>query len=301
MLRAIARKYLPRLVRDLIIGIRMHRAAHGEYPRLLLPRTFNERVLRRKVFDRRPILAQFADKCAVRQYVAQRLTSDILPKVYCVTDNPAAIPFARLPQRFVVKPTHGSGWVRVVLDKEALDVEELINACNQWLATNYYDFMHEQQYRRIPRRIMVEEFIDDGSGSAPTDYKFYVFHGNVHMIQIDGSRFTRHQCALYDRHWRDTGVGVQLDRFSNPVREPVNLRLMLETAEELGAGMDFVRVDLYDIGTRIYFGEMTGTPGAGLARFQPPEMDEYLGQLWRRRPVRAWVDCLPESLPLDFR
>jgi len=280
MLRAIARKYLPRWVRDLIAGIRMHRTTHGEYPRLVRPRTFNEKILRRKIFDRRPILAQFADKYAVRQYVARRVASDILPEVYCLTDNPAAIPFAQLPNRFVVKPTHGSGWVRIVLDKAALDVQELISTCNYWLATNYYDSVREQQYRRIPRAVMVEEFIDDGSGSAPMDYKFYVFHGRVQLIQIDGSRFTRHQCALYDRHWRDTGARVQLEPFDGPVREPVNLRLMLQTAEELGAGMDFVRVDLYDIGSRIYFGEMTATPGAGLARFEPQAMDEHLGQLW---------------------
>jgi hypothetical protein len=280
MLRAIVRKYVPRVVRDLIFGIRMHRAAHGKYPRLLRPRTFNEKILRRKVFDRRPILTQFADKYAVRQYVAQRLGPDILPKVYCVTSDPTAIPFADLPRRFVVKPTHGSGWVRVVLDKAALDVQELTRTCNRWLATNYHNVMRERQYRRIPPRIMVEEFIDDGSGTAPVDYKFYTFHGTVHLIQIDGSRFTSHRCALYDRHWRDTGVRVELERFDSPVREPVNLGLMLQTAEKLGADLEFVRVDLYDVGSRIYFGEMTATPGAGLARFEPQAMDEHLGKLW---------------------
>jgi len=301
MLRAIARKYLPRRVRDLIVGIKMHRETHGEFPRLVRPRTFNERILRRKAFDYRPILAQFADKYAVRQYVAQRLTSNILPEVYCVTRNPAAIPFAQLPNRFVVKPTHGSGWVRIVLDKEALDIQELLKTCHSWLATNYYDRVREPQYRQIPRRIMVEEFIDDGSGSAPTDYKFYVFHGTAHLIQIDGSRFTKHQCALYDRHWRDTGTRVQLAQFDSPVPEPPNLRLMLQTAEELGAGMDFVRVDLYDIGSRIYFGEMTATPGAGLARFEPQAMDEHLGQLWGGQPVPAAMDYLPQTLPVDLR
>src|SRR5690242_16973986 len=102
MLKAIARKYAPRLVRDLIFGIRAHRAAHGAYPRWLRPRTFNERILRRKVFDRRPILTQLTDKYAVRDYVAERLGAEILPKLYCVTSEPAAIPFADLPERFVV-------------------------------------------------------------------------------------------------------------------------------------------------------------------------------------------------------
>jgi len=191
--------------------------------------------------------------------------------------------------RFVVKPTHGSGWVRIVLDKAALDVQELISTCNYWLATNYYNLLRERHYRQITPRIMVEEFIDDGSGSAPVDYKFYTFHGKVHLIQIDGSRFTSHRCSLYDRHWRDTGVRVQLERFDGPVHEPVNLGLMLQTAQKLSADLDFVRVDLYDVGSRIYFGEMTATPGGGLARFEPQAMDEHLGKLWGRRPARAQI------------
>src|SRR3569833_3089124 len=154
MLKAIARKCVPRLLRDLISWIREHRASHGQYPRLVRPRTFNERVLRRKVFDGRRILTQFADKYAVRHYVAQRLGPDILPKVYSVTSGPAVIPFADLPQRFVVKPTHGSGWVLVGLDKATLDVDELLNTCNHCLATNYYDRSRERQYRKVTPRIM---------------------------------------------------------------------------------------------------------------------------------------------------
>jgi len=221
--------------------------------------------------------------------------------MYYLTSDPATIPFAQLPSRFVVKPTHGSGWVRIVLDKEALDIPDLIQTCKYWLANNYYTRVRERHYRRIVPRIMVEEFIDDGSGSAPTDYKFYVFHGKAHLIQIDGSRFTRHRCALYDRHWRDTGARVQLAPFDAPLTQPANLDLMLQTAEQLGTGLDFVRVDLYDIGSRIYFGEMTATPGAGLARFDPPTMDEHLGQLWGSRPAAqpnapsTEVLCLPQG------
>jgi len=287
MLKEIARRYAPRIVRDLICAIRSHRQTHGQFPQLLRPRTFNERILRRKVFDRRPILTQLTDKFAVRQYVMQRLGPDILPKLHCVTSDPASIPFADLPQRFVVKPTHGSGWVRLVLDKAALDIEELVHKCNQWLGTSYYNRTREQQYRRIPPRIIVEEFVDDGSGCAPMDYKFFTFHGRVHLIQIDGSRFTNHRCALYDRHWRDTGARVQLERFDGPVREPPNLALMLQTAETLGAGLDFIRVDLYDVGSRIYFGEMTSTPGGGFVRFDPQAMDEHLGRLWGCGPANT--------------
>ena len=280
MLKRIARKYVPCVVRDLVSAIRMHRATHGEYPRLIRPRTVNERLLRRKLFDRRPLLSQLTDKYSVRHYVAQRVGPDILPKLHCVSVDPAAIPFADLPARFVVKATHGSGWVRVVLDKTTLDVGELVSTCNRWLAMNYYSLLRERQYRRIAPRIIVEEFIDDGTGSAPVDYKFWTFHGKVHLIQIDGMRFIDHRCAFYDRHWRDTGTRFQIPPFDGPVQRPENLDLMVQTAEKLAADLDFVRVDLYDIGSRIYFGEMTFTPGAGLARIEPRTMDEHLGELW---------------------
>ena len=95
-----------------------------------------------------------------------------------------------------------------------------------------------------------------GNGSTLSQY------GNVRKVAAAPSRLCR--CVV-------------------PVREPPNLALMLETAEKLGSGLDFVRVDLYDIGSRIYFGEMTFTPGGGFAHFEPAAMDQHLGELWNRR------------------
>jgi hypothetical protein len=280
VIKSILEKCLPDEVRDLVFAVRQHRRAHGEYPRILRPRTFNEKILRRKVFDRRPILTTFADKYAVREYVAQRIGPQILPNVYWLTTDPATIPFNTLPQRFVVKPTHGSGWVRVVLNKDALDRQELIGTCGKWLASSYYECLREHEYKDIPRRIMIEEFVDDGSGCAPKDYKFFTFNGKVHLIQVDGERFSGHRRSLYDRDWRDTLVQYGHEPIVTPVPRPRNLELMLRTAERLSNNLDFVRVDLYDVGRRIYFGEMTSTPGCGVERFEPRSMDECLGKLW---------------------
>lgn len=280
MIISILKTCLPDEVRDLVFAVRQHKRAHGEYPRILRPRTFNEKILRRKVFDRRPILTTFADKYAVRDYVAQRVGPQILPAVYWLTTDPATIPFNTLPQRFVVKPTHGSGWVRVVLNKEAIDRQELIRTCGKWLAASYYEHLREHEYKHIPRRIIIEEFVDDGSGCAPKDYKFFTFNGKVHFIQVDGERFSGHRRSLFDRDWRDTGVRYNYEPIATPVPRPRNLELMLRTAERLSNNLDFVRVDLYDVGRRIYFGEMTSTPGCGVERFEPRSMDERLGKLW---------------------
>ena len=280
MVTDIIKGLLPREVRDLVFAVRHYRHAHGVYPRLLRPRTLNEKILRRKMFDHRPLFTTFADKYAVRNFVAERLGPEILPRLHYVTTDPATIPFDSLPQKFVVKPTHGSGWVRVVRDKDAIDRQELIRTCERWLGSSYYEFLRERGYKDVPRRIMIEEFIDDGSGDTPTDYKFFTFHGKVHLIQIDTSRFSGHRRSMYDPQWRDTGTRVNYDRIEVPLPRPANLELLLQTAAVLGRDLDFVRVDLYDVGSRIYFGEMTPTPGCGALRFEPELMDYRLGTYW---------------------
>ncbi len=59
---------------------------------------------------------------------------------------------------------------------------------------------------------------------------------------------------------------------------------MIALAERLGRDFEFVRVDLYDIGGRILFGEMTFFPGGGTVRWDPHEGDFVLGSFW---PARA--------------
>jgi hypothetical protein len=72
-----------------------------------------------------------------------------------------------------------------------------------------------------------------------------------------------------------------------PVPRPPKLDEMIMIAERLADEIDFVRVDLYNIGDRIAFGEMTVYPNSGMAEFDPPEMDEELGALWRCNQPRA--------------
>jgi hypothetical protein len=272
---------LPPVVTDLVSASIAHYLVHGEYPRLLFPRTFNEMILRRKVFDRRPLLTTFADKLAVREYVADKLGPHVLPRVYLVTNDPARIDFDRLPDRFVVKASHGSGWVRIVWDQSTLDRAELIATCKRWLAMNYYDKLRERAYRNVCPRIMIEEFLDDGSGGAPNDYKFFVFGGEVALIHIVGDRFGARRQSYYDSSWLDTGLKVEHARFEQALPKPSNFESMIGIARQLGADIDFVRVDLYDVGTQVYFGELTSTPGCGLSPFEPRSMDEKLGQKWR--------------------
>jgi hypothetical protein len=62
---------------------------------------------------------------------------------------------------------------------------------------------------------------------------------------------------------------------------------MLRAAEALGRDIDFVRADFYDTDARLYFGELTTTPGGGLEPLRPVSLDYQLGTLWHLPPRRA--------------
>ena len=110
---------LPDPFNIVLFVMEQYRQKFGRYPDVLHPVTFNEKIQSRKLFDRRPILATIADKFAVREYVAQRIGQEFLPELYHVTTDPLDLPAANLPDRYVVKATHGSGWVERVKNHEA--------------------------------------------------------------------------------------------------------------------------------------------------------------------------------------
>jgi hypothetical protein len=271
------RKFFP----DWFIAVRSYYNTHGYLPNFFRPLTFNEKVLHRMLFDRRPIWGQMADKFAVRSYVESRLGPSVLPELYCVTTQPETMLFDALPDAFVVKPTHGSGWVEIVTDKSQCDRDVLIETCYDWLGRSFYDMTREWPYKYIEPRIIIEQFIDDGSGEAPRDYKLFVFGGKAVMIQVDSGRFNIHKRRLYSPEWQKLPALLEKDDLGEDVPKPPHLSDMIAAAEILGKDIDFVRVDFYDTAGGLYFGELTTTPGRALDRFRPKEFDQYLGGFWK--------------------
>jgi hypothetical protein len=282
-LKRAAKVVLPDIVLDTVTVSRLYRSAHGRLPNILFPTRFTEKVVCRSLFDRRPILKTFADKYAVRSFVESVLGKDVLPELYWVTQTPADIVFSGLPDRFVIKPTHGSGWVRIVRNKAEISIPEVIAECEGWLSQDFYMKSRERIYKGAPRRIMIEELVDDGSKGSPTDYKMFVFHGRVRLIQVIRGRFAEIGVYHFDRDWNVLAFNFDYDPFPGSVPPPPHLQEMIAAAETLGRDMDFVRADFYDTSHKFYFGELTCTPSAGLERFVPDSFDEYFGALWPDR------------------
>lgn len=260
-------------------GMRRHKRVLGVYPNLLRPKTFSEKILHRMVFDRRPILTMLQDKYAAREYVRERVGDHVLPSLYWVTKNPADIPFDKLPDRFVVKATHGCGWTYLVPDKSRVNRDDVMAKCVSWLSYNYYNrSTPEWAYKHIEPCIIVEEFISDGTGLTPTDYKFYVFGGRVHLIWAMTGRYVDLRSDAYTPSWHRIDRKRRGKSIGMPLPRPPHLDEMIRCAEILGADLDFVRVDLYDAG-KVYFGEMTLYPSGG-GEMSDPEANRYFGGLW---------------------
>lgn len=293
------KKTIKKLLPDWFVLIREWRVAHGRFPRIFRPVTFNEKLLRRNLFDRRAKLTQLADKATLRSYVEERLGAEILPKLYWLTSRPDSIPFDELPNRFVVKPSHGSGWVQIVTDKSTLDRAALIERCSDWLKRSYYKESRERIYKQIEPRIIVEEFIDDGSGGAPLDYKLFLFDGTVQLIEVHAGRFIDHRVGVYTPSWQKRDFRFTFGSIVDEVSRPAHLAEMIAAAETLGRDLDFVRADFYDTGDRLYFGELTMLPGGGLS-YCSGEFDRYLGGLWKvheRAMFRPEWQRLRELMP----
>jgi len=286
MLKQLRQKILVALPLRLRFALR-YMAVHKRFSLLLCPRTFTEKNMLRVAKDRRSLLRTCADKLAMRRYVEQKVGPQYLPKILCQTQDPGSIKWRELPERFVVKASHGSGMLRVIKQFDPTDkahIDSLIETCKDWLATDYGKHSREWAYVGIPRNILIEEFIESdclGNDGVPWDFKFFVFDGRCAMIEVVTGRFYQHRCTLFSRDWKqfdsDNGIPVS----EEPLKRPANLDELIEPAERAGRGIDFVRVDVYAGKNGPLVGELTMTPGGGNEHYSNPKLDRFLGSQWK--------------------
>ncbi|WP_230534502.1 ATP-grasp fold amidoligase family protein [Microvirga roseola] len=240
----------------------------------------------RKLFPH-PVFGILTDKIRVRDFVRDRLGESFLVPVYDITSDIESFSFESLPSSFVMKANHGCEWTELVSDKDSVDTELLRQKARRWLAQNFYDTHRERHYKSISPQIMFERLLTD-RGQPPKDYKINCFRKNgilTQIVQVHSDRIANHKVNFFSHDW--TPIRMDHGYPSAPCNEllrPDNLRQMLAAAEVLSEGFNFVRVDLYSVEGRIYFGEMTFTPGAGGLRFNPVEMDEMWGSLFEPDP-----------------
>lgn len=252
---------------------------HGKKLDLANPQTFSERVFHRKIMVTRygnPAFTRLADKYLVRDYVRQKIGENYLIDLLWHGTDPNDVPFDRLPSKCVVKTNHGSG--RNMILQDPVDRNEVIKTLHRWLKENFYWVNHEYHYYKIKPQIVVERFLDDAHEDGPLDYKVWCFGGRPELIQVDNH--THSINPFYDPDWNKLPLSYR-DSFAEcDIPMPANLSEMLWIASKLSSDFDFVRVDLYNLKGKIFFGELTFTPLAGFLKFKPESWDQTLGKKW---------------------
>jgi hypothetical protein len=264
----------------------MHLWRNGRWPDFEVPKTFNELVQARKLQDRNPLLPLLADKVRVKDYVARRLGPDwVIPTFWHGTELPEQRDW---PLPFVLKSSHASCQCAFVRTGRE-NWPRIRRRAHRWLRHTYGGVLDEWLYGKIEPQLLVEPFVGNPC-SLPTDYKFFVFGGRAEFVQIDTDREHAHKRAIFDRNWRRLPVELQFPQERREIPRPRSLSAMVEAAETLSRGFDFVRVDLYEVEGRPLFGEMTFYPGSGLDRFRPAQYDRLFGSRWleARRQGRSW-------------
>jgi len=266
------------------------------------PRTFTEKVRYKMLRDHRPLLVTFADKVAVRDHVASRIGAHYLPGALAVVEDADDLAGLELPDRYVVKPTHGSGacivvspsapaeerippagsvWGYTHVRPERADPGELVATARFWMSQLYGQGPNrEWAYGGVPPRVLVEEMITAPDGGIPDDLKFFVFHGRCRYVQVDGGRFGARTQDFFDRSWQHLELSGGPDWADPEPPRPRRLAEMMAIAETLGDGTDFVRVDLYQVADRVVFGELTSYPAGGDSPFHPARFDAEFGRHW---------------------
>ncbi|WP_448616824.1 ATP-grasp fold amidoligase family protein [Modestobacter sp. URMC 112] len=257
--------------------------AHGRRPHVRRPRTFTEKVNWRVVNDRRPLIGQLGDKLAMKAYAARVCPGVRVPRVLWAGTDVGELAGVALPASWVLKPNHGT--MRVHVGSGRPDVGELRRLTAGWLDEPLYASRGEWVYSQARRLLLVEEFLGS-PGRLPVDSKFLVAGGRVRVVQVDTARLGgEHRRRLYTRDWTPLSVVEAVP--PGPVEPaPATLPALTAVAETLGREFDFVRVDLYDVGGEIWFGELTPYPGGGLDPFDPV-LDRQLGAAWQLPPLDA--------------
>ncbi|WP_339319205.1 ATP-grasp fold amidoligase family protein [Paenibacillus sp. FSL R10-2734] len=243
------------------------------------PKRYSEKIQWYKLNYRTPLMTQCADKYSVRDYIRSKGLNSILTEMYAVYDRVHEINIESLPEKFVMKTTNGSGTNIFCKDKTKLSLEDTNKLLTEWIKRDNFSSGREWSYKHIVPRIIVEEYLEDRTNQFDgiNDYKFLCFNGKAEYIVLDVDRQVDHKRNIYDKNWMYIDVSTDHDNFGDCVPKPDGLDEMLRVANILAVDFPCVRVDLYWVNDKVYFGEMTFYPWTGYVNFSPDEFDFTLG------------------------
>jgi len=228
-------------------------------------------------YDKRVI--QCAGRVGVRDYLTDLHLEKYLIPIYGVYDSFEDIDFSLLPKQFVMKCSHGCALNYICYDKATMDMAEVAKKFHKWLKLDYGKQTLERHYSPIKPQILIEQYIGENH-ILPTEYKIHVYNGKARNLYIVTGRKIDIRYTNFYIDWTPFD-GSQFNGWKKAdelIEKPSNFDEMVALAEKLAKPFPFVRVDLYDINGKIYFGEMTFTPAKGTLILDDDRCDFEMGR-----------------------
>lgn len=247
------------------------------------PKAFNEKLNWLKLYDRKPLYTKIVDKYLVKDYVKEIIGEEYIIPTLGVWDRPEDIDWNTLPMKFVLKTNHGGGNAGVIIckDKSTIDVKTVKKQLFQAMQQNLYMTSREWPYKNIIKKIIAEEYLEDYNTNELRDYKFFCFNGEVKFLFVATGR-QKYKEPYFN--FFDADYNILNIQQGHPVSEyipskPFCFDEMKMVARKLSEGFSEVRIDLYEVNGKVYFGEMTLFHFGGVVPFNPNEWDYKLGEM----------------------
>ena len=250
------------------------------------PQTFSEKIQWLKLYNRKPEYTKMVDKYEAKKYVASVIGEEYIIPTLGVWNKFEDIDFEKLPNQFVLKCTHDSGGLVICKDKQSLNIDLVRKKINKSLKKNYFWENREWPYKNVHPRIIAEQYMKQQGEKELIDYKFFCFNGSPLYCQVIKDRNTNETIDFYDRNWiRQNFLGLLNPRRPQAThahieqKKPRNFKEMLDIAHKLSQDIPFLRVDLYEINDKVYWGELTFYPYSGCGIFTPLIWNKKLGDM----------------------
>ena len=257
----------------------------GKILSLKNPKDINEKLqyLKLYVYSNNSIVTQCVDKYRVKDYLKQKDVDGLfVAKNYSgsmTTGKELIDIWQSLPKSFVIKCNHGCGFNIIVNDKDDADMDDIIETVETWLKDDQWKLYCEPQYRNVDKCFFIEEHL----GADVEAYKFYCFNGEPEVVYVSSKGDTGIQdyyLDYYDKNWNWMNISLYGHENLGPVtRKPSNYYKMIEISKILSSDFPFVRVDLYEVGDKVYFSELTFVPTGGNMKIKPRSVLDNWGEM----------------------
>lgn len=277
----------------------MYRFMMGRSLDLKHPKRFSEKLQWIKLYDRKPEYTTMVDKITAKSYVASIIGDKYIIPTLGTWYHFDEIDFDTLPNKFVLKTNHGGGGIGVVIckDKANFDKGRAKKLLEQSLKKSTYLYYREWPYKNVKPMILAEQLLEDKDENGRelnlqnddgiSDYKFYCFDGIPKVIMIASNRFTTHNFNYFDMDFKPLPItsveGKPID--NSLIRKPSSFEEMKTIAKALSRGLSHVRVDLYEVSGKPYFGELTIFDSSGYDNLNSDTVDLLWGS-WMTLPSK---------------